>query len=400
MSRALMNVVNPVPASQRDAFDEEALRIARVETASLKAPTIRAHRLSNTHISHKAIVLVRITLANGVVGYGEGSSLGGPRWAEESPESIRSCIHTYLAPVLLGRSANRFEALALAMSKAASRNTAAKAAIESALYDAVGRSLELPATQLLGGRIHDSFEVIWALASGDVDQEIDEARAKFAAREHRRFKVKIGLSDPRSEVARLSRLVEALPGCEVIVDVNQGWTVAQCNRWIPALEEIGIALIEQPVAARDRINLARITARSRVPVMIDEGAFDVGDVAEAGAAAAGTVLSLKLVKSGGLMEMKRAAGVAAAHGMELYGGCLLESGIGAAAHLAVFSTLPALHWGTEHFGPRILTRDLISQGLSFRDFHITCPTGPGLGVSVDEDYIAEVADGAWRPAAA
>ncbi|MBO6638773.1 MAG: mandelate racemase [Roseitalea sp.] len=394
-----MNVVKAVKVPDRPSLNEKALRIARVETLSVNAPTIRAHKLSNTEIHHKTIIVVRVILANGAVGYGEGSTLGGPRWAEESPESIRACIDTYLAPVLIGRPANRFEALALAMSKAATRNTAAKAAVESALYDAVGKSLGLPAAQLLGGRIHDGFEVIWALASGDVDQEIEEARGKLAAREHRRFKVKIGLAEPHADVSRLTRLVEALPDCQIIVDINQGWTVAQCNRWIPALEELGIALIEQPIVARDRQNLVRVTARSRVPVMIDEGAFATSEVAAAGCRGAGTVLSLKLVKSGGLMEMKRAAGVGAAHGMELYGGCLLESGIGAAAHLAVFSTLPVLHWGTEHFGPKILSRDLIASGLTFRDFRIECPIGPGLGVEVDERYILSMADGAWRGSA-
>ena len=174
--------------------------------------------------------------------------------------------------------------------------------------------------------------------------------------------------------------------------------MAQCNRWIPALEELGIALIEQPVPAGDRANLARVTARSRVPVMIDEGAFSAGEVAEAGARGAGTVLSLKLVKSGGMMELKRAAGVARAHGMELYGGCLLESGIGAAAHLAVFSTLPDLHWGTEHFGPKILVRDLVSEPLVFRDFRVECPDGAGLGIEVDEDHVLSLADGNWLAA--
>ena len=395
-----MDAINTFIRPERSSFDENALRIERVETLRVNAPTVRAHKLSNTQISHKAIVLVRITLANGAIGYGEGSTLGGPRWAEESPESIRACIDTYLAPVLLGQPANRFEALALAMSKAATRNTAAKATVESALYDAVGHSLNLPVSQLLGGRVHDRFEVIWALASGDVEQEIDEARAKFVAREHRRFKVKIGLSEPGEEVKRLQRLVEALPDCEMIVDVNQGWTAAQCYRWIPALEELDIALVEQPVAAADLDNLARITARSKVPIMIDEGAFSTAEVAEAGRKGAGNVISLKLVKSGGLMELKRAAGVASAYGMELYGGCLLESGIGAAAHLAVFATLPHLHWGTEHFGPRILTRDLTLSGLTFDEFHVECPTGAGLGVSVDEDYVLDLADGDWRPAAA
>ncbi|CAN0251826.1 unnamed protein product, partial [Chrysoparadoxa australica] len=103
--------------------------------------------------------------------------------------------------------------------------------------------------------------------------------------------------------------------------------------------------------------------------------------------AAGSVYSLKLVKSGGLLEMKRAAGIASAFGMELYGGCLLESGIGAAAHMAVFATLPQLEWGCEHFGPRILKNDLISTGLVFKDFHIHMPSGYGLGISINHDAL-------------
>ena len=84
------------------------------------------------------------------------------------------------------------------------------------------------------------------------------------------------------------------------------------------------------------------------------------------------------------MELKRAAGVATAFGMELYGGCLIESGIGAAAHLAVFSTLPMLEWGTEHFGPRILLDDVTKGEIVYKDFQIECPSGPGLGISVNE----------------
>ena len=78
------------------------------------------------------------------------------------------------------------------------------------------------------------------------------------------------------------------------------------------------------------------------------------------------------------------AAIAQACGMELYGGCLLETGLGAAAHLAVFSTLPRLEWGCEHFGPRIVKTDLTNAEVVFRDFHIHCPPGPGLGVTINE----------------
>ena len=89
--------------------------------------------------------------------------------------------------------------------------------------------------------------------------------------------------------------------------------------------------------------------------------------------------------------MKRAAGIASAAGVELYGGCLLESSLGAAAHLAVFATLPALEWGCEHFGPQIMVQDTVSDPLVFEDFHVIVPQGPGLGVSPDPDRIREMA---------
>lgn len=86
--------------------------------------------------------------------------------------------------------------------------------------------------------------------------------------------------------------------------------------------------------------------------------------------------------------MKRTAGIAAAFGHELYGGCLLESSIGAAAHLAAFASLPTLEWGAEHFGPKILVDDLAEESIVYDNYDICLPQGPGLGVTPDLDKIA------------
>jgi muconate cycloisomerase len=373
--------------------------VESIETRIVDVPTTRQHKLSNTSISHQSYTLVRIALSDGAIGYGEGATLGGPRWSEESAESISSVINTYLAPALVGQPGAAFEANALRMAATASRNFSAKAAVESALFDAVGHSLGLPAHQLLGGAVRREFEVIWAMASGDVEQEIEEARGKIAARLHRAFKIKIGFKSPEADLRRLTRLKEALPDIRLVVDVNQGWSEATACRFMPALEELGVDLVEQPLPAGQMEALARVTAASRVPVMIDEGAFTSAEVAQAGALHAADVLSLKLVKSGGLLNLKRIAGIASAHGMELYGGCLLESGIGAAAHLAVFATLPKLEWGTEHFGPQILMQDIVNRGPEFRDFAIHLPDGPGLGIEIDEDLIRDLSRGNWTSSA-
>jgi muconate cycloisomerase len=373
-------------------FDERATwrdyAIRSINASIIDAPTVRRHKLSNTEISHQGYVLARVMLENGVEGHGEASTLGGPRWAEESVESIKSVIDAYLAPVLIGRSALNFEENALRVGKAATRNNAAKAAIESALIDASGKSLGLPATALLGGAVRSSFSIIWALASGDAGQEIEEAKMKIERAEHRRFKIKLGFSDPKSDIRRLRQIRTALgPDVEIIVDVNQAWSEATAMRWLPAFADLGISLIEQPLPAGQVEQLGRIAARTSIPIMVDEAVFTSGEIIRAGNAGAGSVISLKLVKSGGLFELKRAAAVAAATGMELYGGCLLESGIGVAAHLAVFATLPQLEWGTEQFGPKILANDLVVAGPHYSDFEVHLPEGPGLGVVLDEDRI-------------
>ena len=111
-------------------------------------------------------------------------------------------------------------------------------------------------------------------------------------------------------------------------------------------------------------------------------------VAKAGAADA---VSLKLVKSGGLLGVRKMAAVAEAAGIALYGGCLLESSVGAAAHLQVFATLRELAWGCEHFGPQILTGDLVTEPLHYQDFHVHMPAGPGLGVTLDESALRHYA---------
>lgn len=373
-----------------DGQIERGTTIKAIETRIVDCVTTRRHKLSNTELTHQSYVIVEVTLADGTVGYGEASTLGGPRWSEESVEAIKANIDTYLTPALAGASALDFEANALRMKKAVSRNTSARAAIEGALYDAAGKSLNLPASQFLGGPVRDKIEVLWALASGDADQEIEEARKKLAAREHRRFKIKLGFYDAARDMVRLRKIMSSMPeGTEMVVDVNQGWSEATAIRYLPELAEMGIALIEQPLRPGLLDATARVAARSSIPIMTDEAAFSTQELAQNGCAASGSVYSLKLVKSGGLMELKRAAGVANAFGMELYGGCLLESGIGAAAHMAVFSTLPQLEWGCEHFGPRILGQDLTSTGLVYRDFHIELPKGPGLGITVDQDALRD-----------
>ncbi|MCB4823584.1 muconate/chloromuconate family cycloisomerase [Roseicella aerolata] len=369
------------------------LAVESVRSTIVDVPTVRRHKLSQTSVTAQSYVIVELRLANGAVGIGEAATLGGPRWSEESVEAMKANIDAYLAPALIGLPADRLEAAGARLDAAARRNNAAKAAIETALFDAVGRTLGVPAALLLGGKVRESVPVLWTLASGDPGQEIEEAERKLAARLHRTFKVKIGAQAPEADLTRLGRLAGALDGrARLIVDANQAWDETTAVRCLPRLAEMGIALVEQPVPAWNIGAMARLRARPGTPPLLaDECVFDAHDMLAVAQAAAADAVSLKLVKHGGLLGLRKVAAVAEAAGIGLYGGCLLESSIGAAAHLQAFATFRELAWGCEHFGPQILVDDLVEEPLRFADFQVHLPNRPGIGVTLDQDKLRRYA---------
>jgi muconate cycloisomerase len=369
------------------------MSIASISATIVDVPTIRGHKLSNTSVTAQNYVIIRLRLKNGVEGIGEAATLGGPRWAEESVEAIKANIDTYLAPALLGRRADLFVAGAAVMAAAAKRNYAAKAAIETAMFDAVGKTLGLPISALLGGAVRTSIPVLWTLASGDPAQEIEEAEQKISLRLHRTFKIKIGAQTPEQDMARLQLISRALRDrATLIADVNQAWDETTAKTFLPRLRDIGIALVEQPVPAWNISALARLRQNAGgPPLLADECVFSAHDMLAVAQANAADAVSLKLVKHGGLLALKDVAAIAQAAGIGLYGGCLLESSIGSAAHLQVFATLPTLAWGCEHFGPQILVDDLVETPLRYENFEVHLPTGAGLGLVVDEDKLKHFA---------
>ena len=385
-------IAAPDPAAAAGGDLMQATAVRRITARIIEAPTRRKHKLSNTSVAHQGYIFVEVELENGVTGHGEGSTLGGPRWAEESTEAMKANIDAYLAPALLGHPACNLEQAATLMARACKRNYAAKSAIDMALLDATGKTLGLPAHVLLGGARASSFSAIWALASGDAGQEVEEAKGMIEKGWFNRFKIKLGFADPATDLNRLAALQKALPaGTDIIADVNQGWSEGDFIRYLPRLEDLGVSLVEQPLPADQMAGMARAADRSPIPIMMDEGVFTPAEAFDGCTRAAGSVLSLKLCKHGGVHALKQVAGIADAAGVQLYGGCLLESSIGAAAHLQVFATLPKLHWGTEHFGPKILIEDLVTDGLRYEDFRVHLPEGPGLGITPDPERIERYA---------
>ncbi|TFH85789.1 muconate cycloisomerase [Billgrantia azerbaijanica] len=363
--------------------------IESIETLLVDLPTIRPHKLSMTTMACQTLVIVRLRDSDGIEGLGEGTTIGGLAYGPESPESIKRNIDSYLAPLLIGQPADNLNALRARLARHARGNAIAKSALETALLDARGKRLGLSVAELLGGARHDHLPVLWTLASGDTAKDIDEAFQRLDEGRHRDFKLKIGANPVDIDVRHVAAIKAALGDrASVRVDVNQAWDETTAVRGIAALQDAGIALIEQAIPAREHAGLIRLAGRFRVPMLADEAVADARDGFALAAGGFNGAFALKIAKSGGPRGALALADVAQAAGIGLYGGTLLEGTIGTAASLHAWATLPEMAWGTEMFGPLLLKDDIVAEPLAYRDFGVELPTGPGLGITLDEDKLA------------
>ena len=360
--------------------------IERIETWLLDLPTIRPHKLSVATMNGQTLMIVRVHCTDGIIGIGEGTTIGGLAYGAESPESMKLAIDTYFAPVMQGQDATRVQLLMDRIGKMVKENRFAKCAVETALLDAQGKRLGLPVSELLGGRRRERLPVAWTLASGDTAKDIAEAEKMLGLRRHNIFKLKIGARPIKEDIAHVAAIKRALgEAVAVRVDVNMAWSETQAAYGMAALADAGCELVEQPVASAAA--LGRLVRRFPVALMADESLHGPESAFEMARVHGADVFAVKVEQSGGLFAAQRVAAIADAAGIELYGGTMLEGAFSTVASAHVFSTFTKLQWGTELFGPLLLTEEILTQPLDYSDFHLTVPDAPGLGITLDEDRV-------------
>ncbi|WP_250536475.1 muconate/chloromuconate family cycloisomerase [Caballeronia sp. AZ10_KS36] len=360
--------------------------IERIETCLVDLPTIRPHKLSVATMHGQTLMLVKVFCSDGIVGIGEGTTIAGMAYGPESPESMKLATDAYLAPACIGRDATRVQALMAHLGKLVRVNHFSKSALETALLDAQGKRLGVPVSELLGGRHRDRLPVAWTLASGDTNKDIAEAETMLERRRHEIFKLKIGARQIEADIEHVAGIKRALGDrAAVRVDVNMAWSETQAARAIPALAEAGCELVEQPVASTAA--LARLMRRFPVALMADEVLQGPESAFQIAKHEGADVFAIKIEQSGGLFAGQRVAAIADAAGIELYGGTMLEGAVSTIASAQLFATLPNLQWGTELFGPLLITEEILVEPLDYSDFELTVPSGPGLGIELDEARI-------------
>lgn len=274
-------------------------------------------------------VIVRLTLRDGTLGYGEAVPL--EHLSGETPDSVLKAVAT-ASELLDGRSAATFRRLSGELLSALPGDRTARAAIDMALVDAFARSRKVPVWQMLGGSVGrlDSGLTIPICEPS----RAAELAAQAVAEGFRRLKLKVGSDDDN---VRLARVSEAAPEASLILDANQGFDCAGALAFLNGLpiEAHRVVALEQPVKEADLDGLKRLTEQASVPIYADESVANAEDAFAVAAAGAAAGANLKVQKSG-VLGFAETAAVCLAGGLRLMVGCMLESAVGlsAAVHLA------------------------------------------------------------------
>jgi muconate cycloisomerase len=271
-----------------------------------------------------------------------------------------------------------------AMDRCAAHNRFAKAAVEMALWDVLGKRAGLSLAELLGGTSHASLPITWALSADDSTAVAEEAEQK-AEEGYLGFKFKMGAMPAEEDVARVRAIREKLSAdIRTVVDPNGAWDEYTAGRSLQALGAAGIDIAEQPIAGWNIAGLARLRRCSTLRLMADESVQTTHDVTRVVRHHAADSVSLKIPKAGGVERAGAMADIAVAGGIALYGGSTLESSIGTAASAQLFATWPNL-LGCELVGPLLLQEDIVTEPVQYKSGRLQVPVGPGLGVTLDEE---------------
>ncbi len=259
-------------------------------------------------------LLVFIHTDEGLTGIGEATVDIG--FFGQTLEEVRAAIEDYLGPQIIGK--NPFDREYLNWVIDFRENSVAKAGIDIALHDLLGKAAGLPVSVLLGGRHQQRVPVAIEIAGGAPDDMAQEC-VSFVQRGVRAFKPKIG-GYPDQDVDRLRAIREAVgPGVSIRADANQGYTVKEAIRLCELAEkyDVGLELLEQPIAAWNLQGMASVRQAVNTLIEADESCFSIHDAMQIIRHEAADVLNIKIAKAGGLYNAKKIAALAEAAGLSV-----------------------------------------------------------------------------------
>ncbi|RYU09899.1 mandelate racemase/muconate lactonizing enzyme family protein [Nocardioides iriomotensis] len=361
------------------------MKITRIEAIPYAIPYSKPLRFASGEVTVAQHVLVRVHTDDGVVGVADAPPR--PFTYGETQRGVLAVIEDIFAPQLVGTTLLEREVVSDRLSRTVG-NPVAKAAVDMAVWDALGKTLDLPVTDLLGGYT-DRMRVSHMLG-------FDEPAAMVAEAERMRdtygittFKVKVGRTPFQLDTAVVRALREGLgEEVELYVDGNRGWTPAESARAMHEMADLGLLFAEELCPADDVLGRRWLVQQCDVPFIADESAVTAADVTREILGGAATAISIKTSRTG-FTGSARVLHLAEGLGIEVVMGNQIDSQLGSMCTVVFGSAYRLTSRRAGELSNFLdMSDDLLTEPLDIRDGHLAVRPGAGLGVEVDPDKLA------------
>lgn len=353
------------------------MKIAEIEVGEISVPLVTPFKTALRTVETIEDIVVKITADTGENGYGEAPPTAVI--TGDTRGSIICAIRDYIRPALLGMEIENIDGIMHKLHTCIQKNTSAKACVDMAVYDLLGKRYGVPLYRLLGGYRRE-LETDLTISVNPIDEMVRDS-ISAVKRGFRILKVKVG-KEGEKDIERIAAIRDAVgKDVKIRVDANQGWTAKEAIRILSVLEREGldIELCEQPVKAQDIDGLRAVTKAVSTPILADESVFSAEDAMEILRTHAADLINIKLMKTGGIYGALKICAIAETCGVECMMGCMLESklAVSAAAHLAAAKRIITR---TDLDGPSLCRTDPFEGGPDFLESRIVMNDRPGIGI--------------------
>ncbi len=369
------------------------LKIAALEVIPVWYPTMMRFKFFEGPTGYgRASAVVKITADDGTIGWGE--SIPSPRWSYETLESVVSTIDLYLRPVLMGQNPFELHALHEAMNREIANSFStgapiAKAGVDTALHDLIGKALNCNVSALWGRSLPETLTLSWTLNPLTLD-DIEPLIAKGKEAGYENFNVKLG-PDPEFDVEMCRIVKRSAPDGFLWGDANGGYDVATALALAPRLADIGMDVFEQPLKANRITGYQALKRQGALPIILDEGVVSPADLAEFIKLECCDGVAMKPARCGGLLPAQRQIAMLEDAGLLFLGSGLTEPDIALAASAVLYGAC-ALEYPAALNGPQFLGESVLAEPLRVEAGRIRIPSGAGLGITVAEDKLRDLAE--------
>ncbi len=356
-----------------------------VDLSLVRLPLLRPFTTSSHTKDHLDHIILRVRDDEGAEGWGECASPSDPYYCSETFEVSWHLLRDFLVPGLLGQAWTHPDEAA-ATWRMVRGNRFAKAGLEMACWDLYCRRRGEPLARALGGTRAEILSGVSLGIEPTVEGLLEQVE-RFVAQGYRRMKVKIG---PGRDVAYLSAVRARWPDLPLMADANSAYRLEDPSHVaaLEAMDELGLMMFEQPLADDDIVDHARLQARLKTPICLDESIHSAEDARKALDLGSCRIVNVKVSRVGGLGEAKRTHDVCVARGAPVWCGGMHEFGIGRAANVAISSlpgfTLPGDVSGSD----RAYTEDIVDPPIRATNGAIPVPWDrPGIGFEPNRERI-------------